>query len=210
MTRRYAACAGVALTFSQSATGALIVDAGPTAFTQGFIGGDYVAGIEFEISAPLFVDGLGYFDLGADGLVEQRRVGLWDADQNLLEEVLVTNASTALVSTSSLGQWLVTQMTPVVLGPGTYRIAGEVGSATAGVSTGAPSGDRTSATVTLSPGYVRSAFPDGGFAFPDQSFGSQALHVTLTSGQFAPIPLPATALLLGSGLAAAASVRRRG
>lgn len=210
MTRRPAACAGLALIFSHSVTAAVVVDAGPDAIAQTFLGGDYVAGIEFTVAAPLFVDGLGYFDLDADGLVEDRRVGLWDADQNLLREVVVTSASTALPSASSLGQWLVTEMAPVVLGPGNYRLAGEVGSATDGADPDVPAQDRIASAVTLSSGYVRNDFPNGGFDYPDASFGSEALRVTLTSGQFAPIPLPATALLLGSGLAAAASVRRRG
>lgn len=210
MTLRYAACAGLALTCSQSVTAAVVVDAGPDASAQIFTGGDYVAGIEFTVAAPLFVDGLGYFDLGADGLVEDRRVGLWDADQNLLREVVVTSASTALASASSLGQWLVTQMVPVTLAPGTYRLAGEVGSGKDGAESNAPSEDRIATAVELADGYVRSAFPNGGFNFPSESPRPPALRVTMTSEQFAPIPLPAPALLLGSGLAAAASVRRRG
>jgi len=209
MNRSNVMVAGLALAAVSHVQAALVFDAGPSAVEQTFLAGDYAAGVEFTLDAALTVDGLGYFDLDSNGLAEAREVGLWDLDQNLLAVTTVTGASTRVASASTLGSWLVEQIVPLTLEAGTYRIAGRVGSD--GVAdSNAPSGNRTAiADATLSSGYVRTAFPGGGFAFPTESFSAEPLRVTLTSGEFAPIPVPASLLLLGPGVIALGAIRRR-
>ena len=55
-------------------------------------------------------------------------------------------------------------------------------------------------------------FPDGGFAYPNLTFASQAIRATLTSNVFAnnSMPEPTSLLLAGSGLAALRVSRKRG
>jgi hypothetical protein len=59
-------------------------------------------------------------------------------------------------------------------------------------------------------GYVRSGLGKG-FSNPNESYGSNYLHATVTSHQFDPVavPEPASLALFGLGMGAFAFVRRR-
>lgn len=192
-----------------SAHALLLIDAGANSSEGLFSPGNYAAGTEFRTTGNIEIDGLGYIDIGSNGLTENHRVGLWDAGtQALLAEAVVTNASTVVASASALGRWLVQAITPIVIGPGTYRVAGLVGNEANSLSN-----DRVGNGVTLANGYVRTDFPNGGFNFPNLSFGSQAIRATVTSGQFrqdppVTVPEPTVLALTMLGLGGIGAVRR--
>lgn len=81
-------------------------------------------GWSFTISgAPLTVDGLGLFDVDANGLSSAHEVGLWNANGSLLAQAIVSNSSTAVASTAAnLGQWLFADIQALTLEAGSYVI----------------------------------------------------------------------------------------
>ncbi len=200
---------------STPASALLLIDAGANSTEQNFASGNYVAGTEFTTQSEILVDGLGYIDINSDGFFgESHRIGLWDSTGTLLAEATATDSSTVVASASSLGQWLVEALTnPILLGPGVYRVAGIVGPESLdSIGANALSNDKIGNGVTLTNGYHRTNFPNGGFGDPNQNFSSQAIRATLTTGQFAPttpMPVPATLLLMCLGLAAAVGTRKR-
>src|SRR5262249_3287594 len=67
--------------------------------------------------------GLGYYDAGQNGLVEQHAVGIWDSGQTLLTSALVpSGTATALIDAFRY------VFTPeIILHPGSYVIGGTIG-----------------------------------------------------------------------------------
>ncbi|MEZ6234264.1 MAG: GC-type dockerin domain-anchored protein [Phycisphaerales bacterium] len=153
----------------------LFVDAGPSATSQTFTGGNYVAGSEFTLSTARMCNVLGYIDVEGDGLTESHQIGLWDANtQALLAQVTVTPTSDTVPTAGGVGQWFVENIPTINLPAGTYRVAGIVGNEANSLSD-----DKVSpAGITLASGYVRTDFPSGGFAFPGLSFTSEAVRST--------------------------------
>ena len=88
-----------------------------------------------------------------------------------------------------------------MLGPGTYRVAGDADS-----EADALTGDQIGNGVTVSQGYVRTEFFEGGFAYPDLTFSSDAIRATL--GQRA-VPEPGMAMIIGISIIAGCLQRRR-
>jgi hypothetical protein len=78
------------------------------------------AGWQFTVNAPVTVDGLGFFDVNANGLSQSHQVGLWDNNGTLLAQATVSSASTPVTSASAAGDWLFESIAPLVLQPGTY------------------------------------------------------------------------------------------
>jgi len=156
----------------------LLIDAGPTSTTQVFGTGNYVAGTEFTLSAPTTIRSLGYLDAEGDGLAGNHRVGLWDvATQTLMASVTVTPGSARVGSAQPTARWYVEGIPDLVLPAGTYRVAGEVNN-----DGGARSNDKIAGpNTTLTAGYVRNVFPSGGFTYPDLSFTSEAIRVTVST-----------------------------
>jgi hypothetical protein len=156
-------------------TGALVVDAGPNAVDSTFSTGNYVAGSEFTITSPLVIRSLGWLDAEGDGLTATHDIGIWNAStQALLAQTTVTPASTRLPSAHPGAQWFMGGITPITLAPGTYRVAGEVSGDNVALAD-----DKVSiAGAAISDGYIRTDFPNGGFAFPNLTFGSNAVRAT--------------------------------
>lgn len=181
----------------------VFIDAGPSSVLDGFLGGDYVAGSEFTITGSLQFNALGYLDAQGDGLSGDHQVGLWDArTQTLIAQATVNSSSTQLLSAQGTGVWFLQSVgSSITLAAGTYRVAGITGN---DIDADALSNDKVgSPGMTFSSGYVRTDFPNGGFAFPNLTFGSQAIRATLGNLDSTPTSVPdsgATIALLGLGI----------
>jgi len=156
-------------------TGALVADGGPNSNVQSFGAGNYVAGSEFTLDSTTVIRSLGYVDAEGDGLAGPHMVGLWNsASQALLAQATVTPSSATLPSANGTARWYMASISPIVLVPGTYRVAGEVLN-----DGGALSNDKVAlAGAIITAGYVRTDFPNGGFAFPNLTFVSEAIRAT--------------------------------
>jgi hypothetical protein len=166
---------------------------------QHFIGGPITAGWEFSVSTPVLVNGLGYFDIGADGFAQSHPVGLWTSGGTLLSSTTVTSASPVVLSASAAGDWRFATIPALLLLPGNYVVGGEAF---------APDTDgefRDASSLILAPG---TAFVDdkatgagNGFAFPTNStpFAANGFFgpgVFLTSA----VPEPTSLALLAIAL----------
>jgi hypothetical protein len=125
--------AGVALTFAL--LGARTASAAPFSLavditgnqSSHFVGAPGVAGWSFQVTTPLFLYGIGFFDPASQpALGTPAQVGLWDGFGNLLVSGSITNTTTDVMvpSTDCCGEWLFdTNGSPIqVLAPGDYVI----------------------------------------------------------------------------------------
>lgn len=184
----------------------ILIDAGPGSSTMSFANGDYAAGSEFTTTNSINVDSLGWLDAEGDGLVDSHQVGLWDtSDMSLLATATITNSSSTEASAFAGAQWFLEGIDGggiVTLGPGTYRVAGYLGTIGDNV---ALRNDKIGNGVTISPGYVRTEFPAGGFNYPDLTFTSEAVRATVG---FTSVPEP-TSMTILAGFAVLGLARRR-
>lgn len=188
----------------------LYIDAGANSNYQDFSGGNYVAGSEFTVSTSIEFDALGYLDAQGDGLDGSHTVGLWDvATQSLIAQTTVTSASFQLLSAQGTAMWFLESIgSTLTLGPGTYRVAGLTGSE---ADADAMSNDQVGNGVSVTGGYVRTDFPNGGIDYPGLSFGSNAIRATVANLGTASSSVPdaASSLVLCSiGLLGLGLMRR--
>src|SRR2546425_5930 len=114
-----------AVALSPAPAGTIGVDpiSGGTALGSGF--GGVTLGWEFQVSAGIVVDGLGFWDHQSDGFLfgQTFPVGLWDASTGtLLRSSVITSASTLKTSLHPDGDWRVNPVSPLFLAPGSYRV----------------------------------------------------------------------------------------
>ena len=172
------ACAAFTALPTAAAWAQLLVDAGPASVTQVFTTGNYVAGSEFTITAPTTIRSLGWLDAEGDGITAIHQIGLWDvATQTLLTSATVAPGSRFVASAYGSARWYMAGVPDIVLAPGTYRVAGEVSGDNVALSNDQLGG--SGATITT--GYVRTDFPSGGFAYPNLTFGSNAIRATAST-----------------------------
>src|ERR1019366_9591125 len=108
--------------FGALAASSLLLD-----FTGGSantFGGSTTAGFQFTLATPMQVTGLGFWDEGANGLINNHTVGLWNSSSPsvLLASTVVNNSSLVVSSTSAAGDWLFNSIAALTLPAGTYVI----------------------------------------------------------------------------------------
>ncbi|MFO1440531.1 MAG: IPT/TIG domain-containing protein [Verrucomicrobiaceae bacterium] len=128
-------------------------------------------GYRFDITSPVTVTALSYFDNGGDGLVQSHDVGIWNAAGTLLASVTVPSGTTAPLDSSGKFRFVLLPA-PIVLPAGTgYRVG-------AVTLVGTPDGqfyDQTGLTTATGVSYVTGAFINNGVAsltFPSSDLGS--------------------------------------
>jgi hypothetical protein len=148
-------------------------------------------GWAFSLSTPVLVDGIGWFDSGADGLGTSVQAGLWTDSGTLLASATITSSSTVVASASANGDWLFESIAPILLAPGNYLVGG-VFFATLPVHQ-FPVTPITIPGVTVTGGAKNDE--NSGFGAPLSSF-EPIFGPTLS----AAVPGPGVLALLGAGL----------
>ena len=162
--------------------------------------GDQSVGWQFNVTAPVTVTGLGWFDQNADGLSHAHQVGIWDPAGALLTSGTVPAGAAAGFD----GQFRTIPVTPITLVPGNgYIVGGE---------NFAASVDRIASDVpsqTLDPrvSYVDATFSGIGSGFTRPT--SFSVAVTGFYGPSFSVPEPSSCVALAVGCAALVARRRR-
>lgn len=173
-----------------------------TGGSAGFAVPPLTGGWEFTVTSPITISALGIWDEGANGLAATHQLGLWTSGGTLLTSAIITTAdSTPVASTSSAGDWRFTSVTSLTLAPGDYVVGATYGSFDPDFIRLATDNPSTIAGVTFD---MRKELIGAGLIFPSSNvpgspngeFGPNLFVGSLP----APVPEPATMLLLGSGL----------
>jgi Domain of unknown function (DUF4082) len=77
-------------------------------------------GFSFDVTTATTISGLGFFDVGSNGLINSHQVGLWTSGGTLLATATLDNSSNVFASTSALGDWRETDISLLNLNPGSY------------------------------------------------------------------------------------------
>ena len=199
------AAAVVVAPLGATSAAAIGVDIASGGFAQNI--GNYTLGWGFDVTAPVTITSLGFWDEGANGLGAPHDVGLWKSDGTLLASTTVSAASPITVaSASGLGNWVFQPIAPITLGAGTYQVGG--------VSNDAELYRTDVTTISLDP--LLSNFNSNLFAagsalqFMDKQEDSFLWYGLFGANlQVQPAHEPGTLALLGLGLAGLAAARRR-
>ncbi|HEY8879060.1 MAG TPA: PEP-CTERM sorting domain-containing protein [Roseateles sp.] len=180
-------------------------------FTDGnlySVGGFNNIGWSFSVTSSVTIDGLGIFDVDADGLNNRHQVGLWDSNGNLLAQTVVFNGATVVASAAaSRGQWLFADIASLLLGPGDYV----VGAFYSDGDTDAVLADAAGLAMDSHFSYSASLASDGA------SFDMPGAYGIVQPGVFGPnlrvagntVPEPGMLALAALALLAAGGARRR-
>lgn len=157
-------------------------------------------GFSFSVSQSVRVDALGLYDVGANGLADEHPVGLWNDTGDMLAQAIVDNASTASTSVNSNHAWRFTDIAPIILMPGTYKLGAfypTTADAFAASSAENPANILLSPVITFGSSFVTTggteffAEPNTMTGFNPGFFGPNA--------RFTVVPEPATLTCLAIG-----------
>lgn len=188
-----------------------LVQASPAALD--FNGGDlYTTGIlnnigwSFSVSTgAVRIDGLGLFDVGADGLRNRHQVGLWRADGTLLAQAIVSSGSTPVASAAgALGQWLFAGIDTLTLTAGDYAIGAFYADEDADFVVASTTGTVTTAGLA----YTGSLASDGSAWAKPGTYGLVQPSIFGPNLRLATVPEPMSMALVALALGAALTRRR--
>ncbi|MBX3397067.1 MAG: PEP-CTERM sorting domain-containing protein [Phycisphaerae bacterium] len=157
-------------------------------------------GFSFSVSELVRVDALGLYDVGANGFADEHPVGLWNDTGDMLAQVIIDNSSTASASVNANHAWRFTDIEPIILAPGTYKMGAfypTTADAFAGSSAENPANILFSPVITFGSSYVTTGGtefftePNTTTGFNPGFFGPNA--------RFTVVPEPATLTCLALG-----------
>lgn len=171
-------------------------------------------GFQFTITEERIIPALGIWDEGGDSLLNQHTITLWDTTQTVLASTIVDNTGFSISSINTGGSWTFMNISPLLLNVGTYIL----GAGYEFLNDDKVRFDESQITLSTAPffSYVENRFTSGGqegiATFPPHTnsniiFGPNLLFEETS----APIPVPSTFILMGTGLLGLAGigVRRR-
>lgn len=175
-------------------------------------------GWQFSAASGLSVSGLGWFDLGSDGLAVAHQVGIWEKNS----QVLVASATVAAGTANPLSGFFryATLASPVTLSAGTtYVIAGldpgngdaHVWSPASGAFPGPEvNGFAVSPLISLGPAGSAQGNFAGGFQFPSPIVaGFERTALLGPNMLISAVPEVPAALMLGPGMLLVVALARR-
>lgn len=183
--------AGLGATFAYAEPAPIIDFTGGLA--EGIFGGQNgTAGFSFEVTEATTISGLGFFDVGSNGLINSHQVGLWTSTGTLLASAILDNSSNVVASTSSLGDWRETNITSLTLDPGSYVLGAFFRNVQADTEDEAAlDASGTSSASGIS--YGNAAFGSGSFTFPgsnDPAFDAGIFGPMAFTGSTSAMPEP--------------------
>jgi len=200
----------VGLCFVSSAEAVLIIDAGPSSTSSYFVTGatdSFTIGSEFETTSSVTLNALGFLDMEGDGLAGNHQVGLWNvSDESLIASVTVTPTSSTVLSSQGTALWFMESISAVNIGPGTYRIGGEI---TGNIDKGYLGNDNIENGVTINGGFVQNTYRSGGFGYPHLQYFPRLVYATANAAVPEPSTLAIWGILGGLGMIAARRRRKR-
>jgi hypothetical protein len=169
----------------------------------------HTVGWQFDVEASVIVNGLGWYDQGADGLSTEHRLGLWSPSGDLLVEATVATGNVAPLD----GQFRTVSIAPITLPIGAGYVIGGLNQLanTERLACGSSSGTcANSLVLSVDP---RISFVGAMFGSEAAGFSRPTTAPAGAEGFFGPsfsiVPEPTSALLLAIAICGAIAVRRR-
>ena len=168
-------------------------------------GGSLTRGIVFNVTSPVNVVGLSFYDEDADGLTESHPVGLWDSSGTLLASLSIDSGTTDPLDSGQFRYKLLNQVLNLPTGIG-YRVGSLY------LSTDQDKYGANVLNIVSEPGinYVSTAYAVGdSLAFPLFDASNNGFFGGSFVLQGADVPEPETLTLIAIGGLAWFSTRRR-
>lgn len=162
-------------------------------------------GWDFQVTTPVSITGIGWFDAYGDGLSASHEIGIWNTSEQLLLSTNIPSGTSAALGDDSF-RYVPTQH--LALQPGTTYVIAGLTTGDAYIVPGAVNQDPSSATYAPEITFIGASAANAPFQYPTS-------HYAGVLGRFGPnftymIPEPGTAgIVLIGGLLAWRKRRKR-